>query len=94
MSWSDYTHAKHFGSGINRPYSDFVADVLLQLDNQLAADPTFARSVIPHPIRDTILILGEVVSLIAISQASHRHYPLFATYKWSEFWTASVVLHS
>ena len=89
MSWSDYTHAKHFGSGIFRPCSDFVADVLLDLDNRLASEPAFARSITPYPTRDTILVLGESVAILAISSGSHRHYPLLATYKWSEFWTAN-----
>jgi len=86
VSWSDYTHAKHFGSGICRPYSDYIADVMLELDNLLASQPAFARFVTPFPMRDTILILGESLSILAISRASHKHYPLFATYKWDEFW--------
>lgn len=89
MSWADYTHAKCFGSGIYRPYSDFIADVLVQLDNLLASDPAFAHACSPFPTRDTILVIGESVSMLAISRASHRHLPLFATYKWNEFWTVS-----
>ena len=88
MSWSDYTHAKHFGSGIYRPYSDYIADVLLDLDNRIAADPNFARRLQPFPGRDTILILGESVAIWAFSSSAHRHYPLFATFKWPEFWKA------
>lgn len=87
MSWSDYTHAKHFGSGIARPCSDFIADVLLNLDNRLAAEPEFARTVIPFPSRDTVVVIGESIAVLAISSSSHRHYPFLATYKWSEFWT-------
>ena len=86
MSWSDYTNAKHFGEGIFRPYSDFLADVLLALDNRLASQPEFGRSVTPFPMRDTILVLGEAVSIIAVSRESHRHYPLFSTYKWGNLW--------
>ena len=86
MSWADYTHAKHFGDGIFRPYSDFLADVLLELDNLLAAEPTFAGSIVPFATRDTILVLGESVSFVAISRSAHRHYPLFATYHWGNLW--------
>jgi hypothetical protein len=88
MSWSDYTHAKHFGSGIYRPYSDFIADVLLDLDNRIAADPIFVRGFQPFPGRDTILILGETVAIWAFSTSTHKQYPLLATFKWPEFWTA------
>ena len=89
MSWSDYTHAKHFGSGIYRPYSDYIADVLLDLDNRIAADPKFARSLQPFPGRDTILVLGETVAIWAFSSSTHKQYPLLATFKWPEFWTAN-----
>lgn len=89
MSWTDYTHAKHFGNGVFRPYSDFMGDVLLQLDTLLADDPAFARASTPFATRDTILIIGGSTSLFAISRSSHRHYPFFSTYKWSEFWTVA-----
>lgn len=89
MSYTDYTRAKHFGSGIFLPYSEFIADVLVALDNMLASQPEFARFVTLFPTRDTILILGDRLSILAISRTSHRHYPLFATYKWGEFWATT-----
>lgn len=89
MSWSDYTHKKHFSSGIYRPYSDFLADILLDVDNRLASEPAFARSLVPFPTRDTLFVLGESVSIVAISRVSHRHYPLFEVRKWNDFWTTS-----
>lgn len=85
MSWSDYTQAKHFGKGIFRPHSDFLADILLEIDNRLANEPDFARALVPFPTRDTIIIIGKQVTIIFISRACHRHYPLFHTYHWSEF---------
>ena len=88
MSWSDYTHAKHLGSGIFRPYSDFIADVLLDLDNRIAADPIFARRLQPFPGRDTILVLGETLAIWAFSASIHKQYPLLHTFKWPEFITA------
>jgi len=89
VSWSDYTHAKHFGQGIYRPYSDFLADILLEVDNRLASEPAFARSLVPFQIRDTLLVVGEQVSVLMISRTSHRHYPFFEVKKWDEFWTTS-----
>jgi diguanylate cyclase (GGDEF)-like protein len=87
LSWTDYTHAKSFGKGIFRPYSDLIADILLQLDNLLADDPPFARSCTPFATRDTVLIIGEKILLFAISRSSYRHHPRFETYNWNEFWT-------
>jgi len=89
VSWTDYTHAKSFGKGIFRPYSDLIADILLQLDNLLADDPTFARACTPFATRDTVLIIGEKILLFAISRSSYRHYPRFETYNWNEFWTVT-----
>lgn len=86
MSWTDYTHAKHFGSGIYRPYSDFLADCGVYFDNSLAKDPDFAKSQIPFHNRDTILVVGEKVSVIILSRSMHKHLPLYAFYKWKDFW--------
>lgn len=89
MSWTDYTHAKHFGSGIFRPYSDFIAEINLTLDNHIAGDPGLAKNVYPYHERDTLLILGEELSILAISSSKHRQYPLYLTIKWGEFWNVS-----
>lgn len=89
MSWTDYTHAKHFGTGIYRPYSDLMGEIVLHFDNLLASDPAFARACKPLQTRDTILVIGESISLVAISQSCYRQYPLFSTFKWNEFWTVS-----
>ncbi|MDP5134637.1 toll/interleukin-1 receptor domain-containing protein [Rheinheimera baltica] len=87
MTWTEYTHAKHFGKGIYRPYSDFIADALLVFDNMLAENRELAHSVISYPSRDTLLIKGDQISILTVSGSSHRHYPLFVTIDWNEFWT-------
>ena len=87
MSWPDYTHAKHFGSGIYRPYSDFIGEVVDELDNLVSAEPPFARALVPYPSRDTILILGKSLAIFAISSSSHRHHPLFHVANWDESWS-------
>jgi hypothetical protein len=89
MSWSDYTSAKHFGNGIFRPYSDFIADIILMMDNRLANEPDLARFINPLPKRDTLLVIGETISILAISSVAHRHIPLFMTIKWEEFLNVS-----
>jgi diguanylate cyclase (GGDEF)-like protein len=89
MSWTDYTHAKHFGGGIYRPYSDLLADVELAFDNLLSADPPFAKSVRPLPERDIVFVWGAKIAVIAISRSCFRHHPFRATFKWEEFFTST-----
>lgn len=89
MSWVEFMDTKHFGSGVYRPYADWVGDFAHQVDNVLGTDPEFARYVRPIVNRDILFILGKTVAVLCISRSCHRHYPLRHTLKWQEFFSLS-----
>lgn len=86
MSWTDYTHQKHFGSGLFRPHSDLIADIVLAADNMLAADTAFAKWVTPFPSRDTLIIQGKEVTFLVVSRLADKQYPFFCALDAESFW--------
>ncbi|MGO4326777.1 toll/interleukin-1 receptor domain-containing protein [Cupriavidus sp. 2TAF22] len=75
MSWTDYTHAKVFGTVVFRPYSDTLAEIERHLDQMLGGHPDIARGYIPLHKRDLIFCFGDQGSLLVVSGGSSRHIP-------------------
>lgn len=84
MSWSDYTRAKHFGNGIYLPYSQFISEIAIDLDNLLLPYTDLSTYISFLPERDIVLIEGDKISVIVLSSIKYRHLPLFQTNKWNE----------
>lgn len=87
MSWDEYTYGKQFG-GIFRPYSDFLAEIEVSLDNLVAADPAFARFAVALSVRDMVLVTGKRVAFLSVSRGIYRQYPTRKQFEWGDFLTA------
>lgn len=85
MSWSAFMETKHIGSGIHRPYADFIGELADSIDNILVVDPPFSRFTKSLIDRDFILIRGNQVSILCLSDEATHRFPIRDSPNWNEF---------
>lgn len=84
MSFKDFM-GRSFGPGIARPYADFLDDIEIAIENQMASNPPLTKFCSALVDRDFILVLGKEFAIFCLSRGAYRRYPFRATTKWEDF---------
>lgn len=84
MLSTKFVHREHFGEFF-LPEVALIAAIDSTLDTVFGRVPELGRSYRSLTLRDILLIRGEHISIIAISQEMFRHLPTWDTIKWKDF---------